>query len=113
IQKVMTTMISNYEKLFPWAKDTQPSPPPSESSSQKTPVLRSSKENFEVWTKVVRLKKEIEEEKTKSAELESELQNLRRSSKVNKENQPHGGSLESTGQVPTGTEQRTECANQL
>ncbi|KAG8141177.1 hypothetical protein E2320_006837 [Naja naja] len=82
-------------------------------NSYEEQIKSLEKENFEVWTKVVRLKKEIEEEKTKSAELESELQNLRRSSKVNKENQPHGGSLESTGQVPTGTEQRTECANQL
>uniref|UniRef100_A0A8C5SNK0 Rho GTPase-activating protein 24 n=1 Tax=Laticauda laticaudata TaxID=8630 RepID=A0A8C5SNK0_LATLA len=42
IQKVMMTMISDHEKLFPGAKDTQPSPPPSESSSKKAPVLRSS-----------------------------------------------------------------------
>ncbi|XP_060539330.1 LOW QUALITY PROTEIN: rho GTPase-activating protein 25 [Pantherophis guttatus] len=42
IQKVMTTMISDHEKLFPGVKDARPSPPPSESSSTKAPVLRSS-----------------------------------------------------------------------
>uniref|UniRef100_A0A670Z935 Rho GTPase-activating protein 24 n=1 Tax=Pseudonaja textilis TaxID=8673 RepID=A0A670Z935_PSETE len=42
IQKVMTTMISDHKKLFPGAKDPQPSPPPSESGSKKAPVLRSS-----------------------------------------------------------------------
>ncbi|XP_015666782.1 rho GTPase-activating protein 25 [Protobothrops mucrosquamatus] len=42
IQKVMTTMISDHEKLFPAAKDVRPPPPPSESSSKKAPVLRSS-----------------------------------------------------------------------
>ncbi|XP_058050098.1 rho GTPase-activating protein 25 isoform X2 [Ahaetulla prasina] len=66
------------------------------------------KENFEVWTKVVRLKKEMEEEKTKSAELESELQNLKRSGKVNEENQHHEDLLKSAGQVPI----KTECAEQ-
>ncbi|KAL7981259.1 hypothetical protein Chor_002155 [Crotalus horridus] len=42
IQKVMTTMISDHEKLFPAARDARPPSPPSESSSKKAPVLRSS-----------------------------------------------------------------------
>ncbi|XP_013929259.1 PREDICTED: rho GTPase-activating protein 25 [Thamnophis sirtalis] len=71
------------------------------------------KENFDVWTKVVRLNKEIEEEKTKSTKLESELRNLKRSRKVNEENQHNEDLLKSTGQVPTRTEKRTEWADQL
>ncbi|ETE59151.1 Rho GTPase-activating protein 25, partial [Ophiophagus hannah] len=88
-------------------------PPRAKENGATILELPLEKENFEVWTKVVRLKKEIEEEKTKLAELDSELQNLKSSRKVNEENQPHKDSLESAGQVPTGTEQRTECANQL
>ncbi|KAM3830589.1 rho GTPase-activating protein 25 [Vipera latastei] len=42
IQKVMTTMISDHEKLFPAAKDARRPPPPLESSAKKAPVLRST-----------------------------------------------------------------------
>ncbi|XP_070621378.1 rho GTPase-activating protein 25 [Erythrolamprus reginae] len=71
------------------------------------------KENFEVWTKLLRLNKEIEEEKAKSAQLETELQNLKRSRRVNQENQHHKDLLKSMGQVPTRTEEGTASADQL
>uniref|UniRef100_A0A670J4P4 Rho-GAP domain-containing protein n=1 Tax=Podarcis muralis TaxID=64176 RepID=A0A670J4P4_PODMU len=42
IQKVMSTLISDHEKLFPISKDVAPAPPPQKSDSNKSPVPRSS-----------------------------------------------------------------------
>ncbi|XP_042330368.1 rho GTPase-activating protein 25 [Sceloporus undulatus] len=42
IQKVMTAMISEHEKLFPPSKDTAPSPPPQKNDSKKSPVPRNA-----------------------------------------------------------------------
>ncbi|CAI5783430.1 GTPase-activating 25 [Podarcis lilfordi] len=42
IQKVMSTLISDHEKLFPVSKDVAPAPPLQKSDSNKSPVPRSS-----------------------------------------------------------------------